>query len=597
MHKWHVHSCIGRGRPLPSSVHASRKLAHPSHHFHSAPLLSQEANQARVSNEQPQPILSRAQRLQNATKQMENLYYKHAAGDNGVPGQAATPFRSVPPRDTANRQAANLTEQSAGAPLSQAVLEGRKNTPSSQNMQASVTRQPRTRREVVDVSPAAMEARVSGAMRGSRNERGTFRRVKYADDGGRDTNARPPPSGAANAGNMGAMRPEQQPREIHRNRQASPRESVDARPSRARAEGVGSSRDTIMRSFRPEGGFRSGDSSTAIEDNQTSPPRRQSSFRRDEPRNSDGMQERQRFSTQGERSFNVDQAESQDGIEERASRFIRDAPRKGGGFRSSPQGSDNGIQERAVQNFQGRSMFNRAPRDGSSPQRSGRAGRPRAARDGDETERRPRKGRNSRVGGSSGGNDRDDGRRPNLPIWNEEEEEYFAQKRKAEAPQSLPFEPGNITPETYSGAGPPIASSAFGMSEMLGERLLLAKKYLEKAFIQWDSKEQKADVMTLVARLGTVQGQENNDQNNKKGEIIPPKTAKQTEELMQKLFGGKYEMVKPRQGKDILGNVAMHIDRNESYFPDDQRILLEKVRSILPADTGKGGEKRSKQRA
>lgn len=159
----------------------------------------------------------------------------------------------------------------------------------------------------------------------------------------------------------------------------------------------------------------------------------------------------------------------------------------------------------------------------------------------------------------------------------------------------MDFEPASITQETYSGIGPALASGTFGMSEVLGEQLLMAKKYLEGGFIQWDSKEQKADVMTLAESLKTLEEQEAHSQDGEKGKSLSAKTEKQTQELMQKLLGGKYEMMKPQPGKDVLGNVARHINRNESYFPDDQRILLEKVKSILPTETGRGGGKSARR--
>lgn len=115
------------------------------------------------------------------------------------------------------------------------------------------------------------------------------------------------------------------------------------------------------------------------------------------------------------------------------------------------------------------------------------------------------------------------------------------------------------------------------MSEVLGGRLLLARRLLDGEHVEWHSKEQKADVITLVERL--------KDEKKRTTSSSPSAEAEhQTQSLMQKLLGGRYEFTKPQQEKDILGHVARHTDRNESYFPMDQQSLLEKVRSLMPVD-------------
>lgn len=160
-------------------------------------------------------------------------------------------------------------------------------------------------------------------------------------------------------------------------------------------------------------------------------------------------------------------------------------------------------------------------------------------------------------------------------MLNEEEKEYVEKKRERESVKSTAFDPGNIARDTFSGVGPAVVSGEWGMSEVLGEGLLLAKRHLEGDYIEWDSKEQKADVMTLVERLKGF---------DKKASL--PAVEAEQQNLMQKLLGGRYEFTKPQIGKGILGDVARYADRNESYFPDDQRSLLEKVRSIMPPDQG-----------
>jgi hypothetical protein len=494
-------------------------------------------------------------------------------------------------------------------PLGRAVLEGSENTPSFRKLQNTVTGQPRIRSEVLDVSPAAMEARMGATIEGG-GERGGFKGVKYAYAGAGDANTRAPTAGAVDTKNMGSTRLERPTRDSHRSAEAFATGAVDARNLGARPEGVGSS---LMRNLRrtpserigleekqrfpprPEGESRS-DHPRNSSGYQGQVPRREDGIRSDQPRSEDGTQQRQSLPQRREDDLNTDHASSEDHIQERTSRFVRDSLRRDGRFRNDQPRSGSGIQERAPQREgQGRAAFNRAPIGDGPPQRRGRPGRPRTARHGDgDGEPKRRKASNFKEN-RRGKGDRD--ARLSEPVWDEEEKEYFKQKTKAETQKSLEFDPGNITQQTFSGVAPALVSGIQGMSEVLIERLMLAKRYLEGGFIQWDSKEQRADVMTLVERLKTLDEQGQHDNDGKKGEPLLLRTEDQTQALMQKLLGGKYEMVKPQQGKDVLANVARHVDRNESYFPDDQRSLLEKVRSILPMEGTRSTGKSAKQAA
>ena len=170
------------------------------------------------------------------------------------------------------------------------------------------------------------------------------------------------------------------------------------------------------------------------------------------------------------------------------------------------------------------------------------------------------------------------------PVWSEEEEDYFESKRKREAAQAVDYEPARITEETFTGIRPAVVSGDQGMSEVLDERLMIARRYLEGDFIEWQSREQKADVMTLVERLKGVGEDQINKQESEGSQPSNSEAEKQTQSLLQKLLGGKYQFSKPREGKDILSHVARYTDRNESYYPDDQRSLLQKVTSLMPKD-------------
>ncbi|CAD6589027.1 MAG: hypothetical protein ASARMPREDX12_003565 [Alectoria sarmentosa] len=206
-----------------------------------------------------------------------------------------------------------------------------------------------------------------------------------------------------------------------------------------------------------------------------------------------------------------------------------------------------------------------------------------------------------RKRGSRGDSDRRDGSGPEKEKWTEEEQQYLNEKAKRKSPKAVEYEPVEFGRETFIGMGPATASDEWGMSEMLGERLLLARKYLDREFIQWDSREQKADVMAVVEKLKAVRGHKATVGDEKKANeatLVSGDGDQQAQALMQKLFGGSYDKFKRLGEKDVLGHVERYVHRNDSYFPDDEKSLLEKVRSILPAEqasnAGRGGMKEVK---
>lgn len=210
-----------------------------------------------------------------------------------------------------------------------------------------------------------------------------------------------------------------------------------------------------------------------------------------------------------------------------------------------------------------------------------------------------RRKRNQPAGPRIGPEDRT----PTL-VWNDEELEYLKQKRERQSAKSTAYDPEGVDQESFSSVVPAFVSSEHGMSQVLTEKLMLAKGHLEGEHVEWHSKEQKADVMTLVNRLKGIRSEEKQKRLNKdpssEGTKETPSTSDETEfqtqSLLQKLLGGQYEFTRSQQSKGIMGNVARHTDRNESYFPIDQKSLLEKVKSLLPADDPRRGSKDTKAR-
>ena len=229
----------------------------------------------------------------------------------------------------------------------------------------------------------------------------------------------------------------------------------------------------------------------------------------------------------------------------------------------------------------------RFPNDQSSFQRKGegrplqprrsRAGRPRSDRNRDDVEPR-RRNRDAKRG--YGENNRRE--RQEEPMTGEERQ-YLKEKSEQESPKDITFEPMEFSRETFSGMGSVTASDEWGMSELLGEKLLLARKYLDGEFIQWDSKEQKADVMAVAKKLRAVSAGEKPRNQAKTASPTSGDGDEQAQALMQKLFAGEYAEFKRLGVNDVLGHVERNVHRNETFYPDDEKSLLAKVKSIMLA--------------
>lgn len=227
-----------------------------------------------------------------------------------------------------------------------------------------------------------------------------------------------------------------------------------------------------------------------------------------------------------------------------------------------------------------------------APERRSRVGRPRASRDSDNPEpRRRNRGAEQRF---DGGNRRG----PKKENWTPEERQYLKEKAERKSQFKVQeYEPVEFSREAFVGMAPATASNELGMSEILGERLLLARKYLDREFIQWDSKEQKADVMAVVEKLKAVRAGEKQNRGVEKaetGSLTSGNGHQQAQTLMQKLIAGEYAKFKKLGENDILGHVERHVHRNDSFYPDDEKSLLEKVRSIMPAEQASKGGRRAR---
>ena len=253
-----------------------------------------------------------------------------------------------------------------------------------------------------------------------------------------------------------------------------------------------------------------------------------------------------------------------------------------------PPGQLNRFQQRAPG---GEIGFQQRPIQARGPMGEGRTstlGRSRISRNSDASESR----RRQRGGKGSSGKDRRRNRGGEEP-WTHEEQQYLRDK-ELESQKALEYAPMEFGRETLTGTWPATASDELGTIEMLRERLLLARRYLEKDFISWGSREQKADVMALAEKLKTVREAKPTDgdeETSKESTSVSGNGDQQLQALMEKLFRGAYG--KTKKGRcEVLTHVERHALRNDSYYPPDQKMLLEKVKNLLPPRRlDKGGVK------
>ena len=242
--------------------------------------------------------------------------------------------------------------------------------------------------------------------------------------------------------------------------------------------------------------------------------------------------------------------------------------------------------EKAPQAYQTRSPRSRTNSRGRAMGGEGRFAQPRrnrperqgAARNMDDSELQRRKRRAEQSCGLSELIDF------KAKDWTAEELQYLEEKKERKSESKVrEYEPEKLSKEIFVETAPATASDELGLTTMLGERLLLATKYLDREFIQWDSKEQKADVMAVVEKLKAVRRGGNPVAKTESTSPKPVNGDQQARFLMQKLIAGKYAAFRKLGENDTLGHVKRHVHRNDSFYPEDERSLLEKVKSIMPA--------------
>lgn len=471
------------------------------------------------------PIATRAERSKQRNIEVENLYNLSRAQDESNAAQQNLSSRSASSNQPVfNRQLPVLTDKDVGVPLSQEALEGQVPSAYGATLRRSlISKNP----DVNENTAGLVRARTDAQVRLARQGAGNSITGQYDALDARKLGSRP------EAGKVLSLRERTANQRGLGIRQANRKHGEEA----TRIEGLQFRKDIM--GLKPRQTYPTSSPRQSVGSEQIEAPRR--SFTRDD-NNFQGQ------STQGThfRRFDL----GAEGRYDQANRRV------------------SGANERPVRENASSGRGSRVRRGGA--QGSG-AGRPRASRKGGDGEPQSRK-RNKET---SRGNDFG----PKISaeeMYNEDERRYMKEEKEKKSTKSTHFEPGLISPETFSGLGPALGSGEQGISEALGAKIHLAQRVLEGEYVEWYSKEQKKDVMTIVNVM-------KKERKSNAASSLSTEAEYQTQGLLQKLLGGKYEVTKPQQEKDILGHVARHADRNESYYPTDQQSLLEKVRSIVPA--------------
>ena len=219
--------------------------------------------------------------------------------------------------------------------------------------------------------------------------------------------------------------------------------------------------------------------------------------------------------------------------------------------------------------------------------RDGRGGRARE-------EREPRR---------RGGNDGEAARRAdNVVTYTEAEKEYLRDKEWEALGRDVPYQVRDVSQESLVAEGPAVLVGEYGMAEMVEERLRLVarksmmeglagrkdviRRVLAGEFVRFENEQEKEEVL---AEAEAISKKEAELRSEEKGEIVEPIATDFTvlEEAERKalvagLLKGEY-IIEEEGAEGLLGHLMRSTSKNETYLPKDGYMLLEKVRTLLPA--------------
>lgn len=189
--------------------------------------------------------------------------------------------------------------------------------------------------------------------------------------------------------------------------------------------------------------------------------------------------------------------------------------------------------------------------------------------------------------------------------YTEAEEKYLIDKEREAIGRDVPYQVRDVSQESLVAKGPAVLMGEYGMAEMVEERLRLVarksmmegmegmagrkdviRRVLAGEFVRFENEQEKEEVLAEVERISKRGAELRSEE---KGEIVEPRATEfavleeaERKALVAGLLKGEYT-VEEEGAEGLLGHLMRSTSKNETYLPKDGKVLLEKVRTLLPA--------------
>lgn len=172
--------------------------------------------------------------------------------------------------------------------------------------------------------------------------------------------------------------------------------------------------------------------------------------------------------------------------------------------------------------------------------------------------------------------------------WEVDELDYLEKKLQSEQVDYQEFTPDVVNLETLAGLGPAIAVSEWGMSEVVGDKLIRLEKMKELEKPPPLARLTRPTPPSSTAPADESGAPEQKDQNKAKGleKMTDPRplTAQRKGSLVKELLSGQYPMMGAKQSKGpVIDGVWKYGNRNETYPTSNASKLVKKVARLVPA--------------
>lgn len=176
--------------------------------------------------------------------------------------------------------------------------------------------------------------------------------------------------------------------------------------------------------------------------------------------------------------------------------------------------------------------------------------------------------------------------------WEADELDYLEKKLQSEQVDYQEFTPDAINLETLTGMGPAVAVSDWGMSEVVGDKLVRLEKMkeLEKRPPLARLTRRRTPPSSTTAAADGSGTSEQKGQNKVKGlkkkmaDSSLPLTAQRKGWLVKQLLSGQYPIMSAKESEGpILDGVWKYGSRNETYLTSNASKLVKKVARLVPA--------------